>query len=164
LSFVGSYLWRLRQKVGSELVLMPGAMVALQRQDGQVLLTRRRDTGAWCLPAGAAEVGGSFAETAVTELAEETGVEVALADLIPFGCLSEAELHTIRYPNGDLTHCFAICFLAREWSGDPRADSDETTDIQFTDLDRLPKPLDPPAQRALALLESFLGNGEFQVR
>ncbi|HEX3324544.1 MAG TPA: NUDIX domain-containing protein [Solirubrobacterales bacterium] len=162
--FVGSYLWRLRQQVGSELVLMPGAMVALQREDGRVLLTRRRDTGAWCLPAGAAEVGGSFAETAVSELAEETGVEVSPADLIPFGCLSEAELHTIRYPNGDLTHCFAICFLAREWRGDPRADSDETTDIRFADLNRLPEPLDPPAQRALALLESFLGDGKFQVR
>ena len=109
-------------------------------------------------------VGGSFDETAVSELAEETGVEVSPTDLIPFGCLSEAELHTIRYPNGDLTHCFAICFLAREWRGDPRADSDETIDIQFIALDRLPEPLDPPARRALALLESFLGDGEFQVR
>jgi hypothetical protein len=38
------------------------------------------------------------------------------------------------------------------------------TDIRFADLDRLPEPLDPPAQRALALLESFLGDGKFQVR
>jgi 8-oxo-dGTP pyrophosphatase MutT (NUDIX family) len=51
LAFVGSYPWRLRQRVGSELVLMPGAMVALLREDGRVLLTRRRDTGFWCLPA-----------------------------------------------------------------------------------------------------------------
>jgi 8-oxo-dGTP pyrophosphatase MutT (NUDIX family) len=164
LSFVGSYLWRLRQRVGSELVLMPGAMVVLQREDGQVLLTKRRDTGVWCLPAGGAEVGGSFADTAVSELAEETGVDVSSADLVPFGCLSEAELHTIHYPNGDLTHCFAMCFLARRWRGDPRADMDETTAVRFVDLDRLPAPLDPPARRALALLEAFLGDGEFQVR
>ncbi len=162
--FVGSYLWRLRQKIGSELVLMPGAMVALQRRDGQVLLTRREDSGAWCLPAGAAEQSGSFAATAVSELAEETGVEVAPADLVPFGCLSEAELHTISYPNGDLTHCFAICFLAREWRGDPRADLDETTDVRFYDLDRLPNPLDPPSRQALVLLESYLAEGKFQVR
>jgi 8-oxo-dGTP pyrophosphatase MutT (NUDIX family) len=163
MSFVGSYLWRLRQKIGSGLVLMPGAMVALQREDGQVLLTRRQDTGAWCLPAGAAEEGGSFAATAIGELAEETGIEVSAPDLVPFGCLSEAGLHTIRYPNGDLTHCFAMCFLAKEWRGDPRADLDETTEVRFVELNRLPEPLDPPAQRALALLKTFLSDGEFQV-
>jgi NUDIX domain len=42
---------------------MPGAMVALQRKDGGVLLTRRADDGTWCLPAGAAEPSGSFACT-----------------------------------------------------------------------------------------------------
>lgn len=66
-----SYLRRLRQAVGNDLVLMPGAMVALQREDGRVLLTKRADDGTWCLPAGAAEPGGSFTRTAVDELAEE---------------------------------------------------------------------------------------------
>jgi 8-oxo-dGTP pyrophosphatase MutT (NUDIX family) len=89
--YTGSYLWKLRQAVGSELVLMPGAMVALRRDDGAILLTQRADDGHWCLPAGAAEPGGSFARTAIEELREETGVEVAEEDLVPFGCLSEAE-------------------------------------------------------------------------
>lgn len=164
MAFEGSYLWRLRQKVGADLVLMPGAMVALQRPDGEVLLTKRGDTGVWCLPAGAAEEGGSFARTAVSELAEETGLDVSPADLIPFGCLSEAELHTIHYPSGDVTHCFALCFLARTWRGEPQADQDETTDLRFTPLDQPPGPLDPPAKHALSLLEAFLADGEFQVR
>jgi len=73
---------------------MPGAMVAVQRDDQRVLLTKRADT--WCLPAGAAEPGGGFARTAIDELAEETGIEVSERDLIPFGCLSEAEAHTIH--------------------------------------------------------------------
>jgi 8-oxo-dGTP pyrophosphatase MutT (NUDIX family) len=139
-------------------------MVALQREDEQVLLTKRRDTGAWCLPAGAAEEGGSFTATAVSELAEETGVEVSPADLVPFGCLSEAALHTIRYPNGDLTHCFAMCFLARRWRGEPRADLDETTEVRFADLSRPPEPLDSPARQALGLLQAFLADGKFQLR
>jgi 8-oxo-dGTP pyrophosphatase MutT (NUDIX family) len=78
------YLWRLRQTVGNDLVLMPGAMVALQRQDQRVLLTKRADDGTWCLPAGAAEPGGSFARTAIDELAEEAGVTVSEPDLVPF--------------------------------------------------------------------------------
>lgn len=69
-AYKDSYLWRLRQAVGSNLVLMPGAMVAVQREDQRVLLTKRADDGTWCLPAGAAEPGGSFARTAIDELAE----------------------------------------------------------------------------------------------
>jgi 8-oxo-dGTP pyrophosphatase MutT (NUDIX family) len=162
-AFAGSYLWRLRRKVGAELVLMPGAMVVLQRDDGHVLLTRRTDTGEWCLPAGAAEEGGSFARTAVEELSEEAGVEVDPQDLIPFGCLSEAENHTIHYPNGDLTHCFALCFLARSWRGEPMPDNEESTAVCFAPLDGLPEPMWEPSVHALKLLAAYLDGRGFQV-
>jgi 8-oxo-dGTP pyrophosphatase MutT (NUDIX family) len=68
---------------------MSGAMVVVQRPDGRILLTKRSDDGHWCLPAGAAEAGGSFALTAVAELAEEVGLRTELDDLVPFGTLSE---------------------------------------------------------------------------
>lgn len=164
MAYRGSYLWRLRQAIGNDLVLMPGAMVAVQRDDRRILLTKRADDGTWCLPAGAAEPGGSFARTAIDELAEETGVQVAERDLIPFGCLSEAEAHTIHYPNGDVTHCFALCFLARVWQGDPRPDKEESTETRFVDLAAPPEPLHPPTTHALELLEAYLRTGSFQVR
>jgi 8-oxo-dGTP pyrophosphatase MutT (NUDIX family) len=163
LDFADSYLGRLRQRVGSDLVLMPGAIVVLERSDGRVLLTERSDDGSWCLPAGAAEVGGSFAQTAVDELAEETGIEVAAAELIPFGCLSEAEAHTIRYPNGDLTHCFAICFLVRNWHGTPRPDLQESSSVRFVEPGDPPEPMHEPSLHAFALLRNFHRDGTFQV-
>ncbi len=150
--------------MGSELVLIPGAMVALQREDGQVLLTKRTDDGSWCLPAGAAEVGGSFAQTAIDELAEETGVDVAKQDLVPFAWLSVAVEHTIHYPNGDVTHCFAICFLARRWRGEPRPDHEESTAVRFAALDAVPEPTHAPTARALTLLQTYLDTGAFQLR
>jgi 8-oxo-dGTP pyrophosphatase MutT (NUDIX family) len=150
--------------VGSDLVLMPGAMVALQRDDQRVLLTKRADDGTWCLPAGAAEPGGSFARAAIDELAEETGLRVAEDDLIPFGCLSEAEAHTIHYPDGDVTHCFALLFLARAWEGNPRPDQAEATETKFADLAALPEPLHSPTAHALRLLAAYLRSGSFQVR
>jgi 8-oxo-dGTP pyrophosphatase MutT (NUDIX family) len=162
--FEGSYLWQLRQTIGNSLVLMPGAMVALQRDDGRVLLTRRGDDGSWCLPAGAAEPGGSFARTALEEVLEETGVKIAEKDLIPFACLSEAEAHTITYPSGDVTHCFAICFLARKWEGDPRPDHSESTEIRFVEQGNIPSPVHPPTAHALRLLTAYLDSGSFQVR
>jgi 8-oxo-dGTP pyrophosphatase MutT (NUDIX family) len=160
----GSYLWRLRQAIGSELVLMPGAMIALRRDDGQILLTKRADDGTWCLPAGAAEPGGSFARTAMDELREETGIEVAEDDLVPFASLSEAEAHTIHYPNGDITHCFALCFMAERWQGDPHPDREESTEVRFVEPDDLPTPIHPPTAHALELLTAYLNSGRFQVR
>jgi len=162
--FRDSYLGRLRQAVGHDLVLMPGAMVALQRDDQHVLLTKRTDDGTWCLPAGAAEPGGSFARTAIEELAEETGIKVSDADLVPFGCLSEAEAHTIHYPNGDVTHCFALCFLATAWKGDVRPNEEEVTEAKFVDLRTLPEPIHSPTAHALELLAAYHSSGIFQVR
>ena len=66
--FEGPYLWRIRQKVGNELVLMLGASVVVENDAEEVLLLRRSDTGEWCVPAGAAEEGDSFARTAINEL------------------------------------------------------------------------------------------------
>jgi 8-oxo-dGTP pyrophosphatase MutT (NUDIX family) len=164
MTYRGSYLWRLRQAIGHELVLMPGAMVALEEEDGSILLTKRADDGTWCLPAGAAEPGGSFARTAIDELAEETGIEVEKGDLVPFGCLSESEAHTIHYPNGDVTHCFALLFLAKRWRGEPNPNRDEATEAGFFELDTLPEPMHAPTDRALELLAAYRRSGTFQVR
>ncbi len=164
MGFQDSYLGQLRQVIGHDLVLMPGAMVFLREADRKVLLTKRADDGSWCAPAGAAEPGGSFARTAVDELAEETGIEVAEDDLVPFGCLSEAEAHTIHYPNGDVTHCFALCFLVTSWRGEPIPNEDETVEVGFFDPQAPPRPLHSPTAHALELLEDFHRQGTFQVR
>jgi 8-oxo-dGTP pyrophosphatase MutT (NUDIX family) len=161
--FEGSTLWRLRRKVGSDLVLFPGAMVFLVRDDGAVLFTRRVDNGMWCLPAGGAEEGGSFARTAIDELREETGVLVDPADLVGFACLSEAELHTITYPGGDVTHCFAMLFLARRWSGEPQPDGVETAEMRWAAPAAPPSPLEAPAAHAVDLYRAYLRDGAFRV-
>jgi len=110
------------------------------------------------------EAGGSFAATAIDELAEEAGLRVEPSDLVPFATLSEAALHTIRYPSGDATHCFALCFLARRWQGNPRPDGEESTAVRFAALDSLPEPLHPPTEHALDLLRAYLDTGAFQLR
>src|ERR1700748_2103885 len=140
--FEGSYLWRLRQKIGHELVLTPGAAVAAQREDGNVLFIRRGDSGVWALPGGAAEEGGSFARTAVDELREETGLVVGPTDLIPVACFSDAERHTLHYPSADAAHYFSLLFLVRRWEGEPRPDGEETTDLRFAEPTDLPQPFE----------------------
>lgn len=163
MSFEDSYLGKLREKVGSELVLVPGAMVVVQRPDGQILVTKRGDDGHWCLPAGAAEVGGSFAKTAITELAEEVGLSVSIDDLVPFGTLSAAEAHTIRYPSGDVTHCFALLFLVRRWNGTLQVDGEEAVEARFVDPGRLPAPMLKPAIEAIDLFRAYVATDRFQL-
>jgi 8-oxo-dGTP pyrophosphatase MutT (NUDIX family) len=162
MAFRESYLGRLRQRVGSDLVLMPGAMV-VQDGDDEIVLTKRADDGHWCLPAGAAEVDGSFAKTAIAEVAEEVGLELAPEDLIPFGSLSTAEAPTIHYPNGDLTHCFALLFLVRRWRGEVTADGDEAVEARFVELDHLPEPIRAPAAMAIEMFRAYLSSGRFQL-
>lgn len=53
------------------------------------------------------------------ELKEEAGIDITESGLLSFGCLSEAELHTTHYPNGDVTHCFALLFPAERWAVSP---------------------------------------------
>ncbi len=163
MSFEGSYLWRLRQKVGHDLVLTPGAAVAAQRADGRVLFALRGDDRTWCLPGGAAEEGGSFARTAIDELREETGLRVEPADLIPVACFSDAERHTLHYPSGDVAHYFSLLFLARRWEGEPTPDGEETTDLRFAEPTDLPQPFEASTARAVELLLAYLRSGVFQV-
>jgi 8-oxo-dGTP pyrophosphatase MutT (NUDIX family) len=163
LPFEGSYLWRLRQKAGRDLVLMPGAAVAVQREDGRVLFGRRSDNGAWALPGGGAEEGGSFARTAIDELREETGLVVEAADLIPAACFSDAARHTLHYPNGDVAHYFSMCFLVRHWEGEARADGEEMLELRFADPAELPQPFEDSTARVVELLLAYLRTGKFQI-
>jgi 8-oxo-dGTP pyrophosphatase MutT (NUDIX family) len=159
-----SYVGALRRHVGSRLLLLPGAQVLLVDPAGRVLFQQRADSGVWELPAGACEPGSDFAGTAVRELWEETGLEVDRADLVPFGSLSDPGVHTLTYPNGDVTQCFALCFLARRWRGEPVPDPRESLGTVFRDPGDPPRPLHPPTAVVLEMFHTFLATGRFQAR
>jgi 8-oxo-dGTP pyrophosphatase MutT (NUDIX family) len=162
-SYVGSYAWRMRQKIGHDLLLIPAAFLFLRREDGAVLFAQRTDDGTWCIPAGVSEEGSSFADTAVTELREETGCVVDPDDLTAVASYSEAETHTLHYPSGHVSHSFAIVFTASRWSGEPRPDGEETTAMRWADPADPPTPVHGPSSHALALYLAWLRERTFQV-
>lgn len=60
--------------------------------DGRILLIRREDTGLWSMPAGAVDVGETWANCARRELEEETSVGGQVVDLLAlfdFGLLRD---------------------------------------------------------------------------
>jgi 8-oxo-dGTP pyrophosphatase MutT (NUDIX family) len=106
--YVGSYIWKMRQKVGKELMLLPAAGVVIEK-DGRFLLVFNKDFQGWVFPGGYAEVGQSFEETAVREAEEEAGIVAKKSDLELIGTISGNGFKT-EYPNGDRTQPFSVLF------------------------------------------------------
>lgn len=163
MGFEGSSLWKVRQRVGSDLLLWPGSTVLLEREDWYVLLGLRCDTGAWAMPGGGAEEGSSFLDTAVSEVREEVGLEVDPSDLVAFASISTPADHLITYPGGDRTHYFGLWFVARRWTGEPIPDDEEFTRVGWFDRSDLPAPLFHSTAVAFDLYARYLERGVFQA-
>ena len=83
-----------------------GVDAAMFDGDGRVLLVQRRDSGRWCLPGGAAEVGESPSTAVEREAREETGLTVRATRL-----LAVFDNHTfgVRSAIGHIYHVVFRC-------------------------------------------------------
>lgn len=106
-------------------------------EDGRVLLIRRGAEplkGEWSIPGGMLELGESLAAGVAREMAEETGVEVRVLDLIEvFDRVFYADGDTEKLsavPNGKNTrpryHYVIADYLCARAGGEVRAGSDVT--------------------------------------
>lgn len=106
--------------------LLPGAC-ALIVQDDRVLLQRRADSGNWSMPGGVMEIGETIAETAVREVREETGLDVALTGIL--GLYTDPG-HVIAYSDGEVRQEFVVAYTAQVIGGALRV-SDESTELRW---------------------------------
>lgn len=79
------------------------------------------------------EIGESAAETAIREIKEETGYDVKIDELI--GVYTK---YFQAYPNGDQAQAIVIFFKFSIVGGNTKIDGDETLDLQFFPLDKMP--------------------------
>lgn len=127
----------------------------LRRHEGrrQVLLGRKKrglGTGYWVGLGGKLEPGESAEEAAVREVAEESGLEMAVSDLDRRGDL------LYLFPSRESWSQRSTVFVATSWHGEP-AESDELVPAWF-DLDRLP--LDQMWDDARRWLPAVLDGGQ----
>ena len=150
------YIEELRAVVGPRPLITAGVVVVVLRGN-TVLLDMRRDSRKWGLPGGLKELGESMEEAARRELLEETGLLAKRVRLLAL-CSGPEFAHT--YPNGDRIDQVAALYQALEVEGDPRAGEQESLEVRYFAVDRLPSPIEPLSERLLALaLETFSGDG-----
>jgi ADP-ribose pyrophosphatase YjhB (NUDIX family) len=113
--------------------LVVAASAVVTDDEGRILLQRRRDNARWAVPGGVMELGESIADTAVREVKEETGFDVAIERLV--GIYSDPG-HVVAYSDGEVRQQFSICFACRIVAGEATA-SDESTEVGFFEPDEL---------------------------
>jgi ADP-ribose pyrophosphatase YjhB (NUDIX family) len=125
---VSDYVRRLRERIGTELLLLPSVSVLLQDTEGRLLLVRHADSGLWGLIGGAVEVDERPAEAAVRETEEETGLLVELTRLVT---VLGGPRFRVSYANGDEAAYVTIVYEARVAGGVERIDGDEIAELEW---------------------------------
>jgi len=139
------YIKKMRKHIGHERLLIVGASVFVHK-DGKLLLQKRMDNGCWSDHGGCCEPGENVEETAKRELNEETGLIANKLELI--GVFSGKDLD-YTYPNGDMVSNVNIAFLCEDFTGDLIYQTNETSDLKWFELGKLPESISPPVVPAL---------------
>lgn len=95
---VSPYLKSLRERVGSDLLLLPAVSAVIRNDVGDVLLALSHGDDQWGLIGGGLEPGEEPISAITREIREELGVEAEVEQII--GAYGGAGMF-ITYPNGD---------------------------------------------------------------
>ena len=137
------YIKWLRKDVGHKKILLNCAGAVIVRE-GKILLQRRADNGKWGLVGGLLELTETYAQAAVREVREETGLEVALTSF-----LGIYHNHAMEWSNGDRAHTIGAYYTAEIRSGELRTD-EESLELRFFPPEELPELFAEDHRAALA--------------
>lgn len=124
------------------------AVFAVVENDGQLLLTKRENTGykdGWyTMPSGHLEDGETVQEAAVRELQEETGLEANVADTeVAHVCHNKEELEY-----------FNFYVIIKKWSGTPtNAEPESCSEVAWYPKEALPEKLIAYVRDAVARID-----------
>ncbi len=135
--------------MATERFRMRVAVFLILEKDGAVWLQRRANTGYrdghYDLPAGHVDGGESAHSAMLREAKEETGVDIAPADL--------SGVHVLH--NNDGIEYIDIFFRATKWEGEPKnMEPQKSDDAGWFALDALPSPITPHVESALKHIQN----------
>lgn len=132
---MSDYIQWIRSKVGHEPVILVGVCVVISNENSEILLQRRSDNGAWCLPGGHMEVGETAKATVEREVREEMSIDVAVKDFV--GVYTNRKI--ITYASGDQSFPIGI-FFTGSIQGTP-APNHEVLEVKYFAKESLPEKL-----------------------
>ena len=147
-----SYILELRALVGHRPIICPGSTVLILDDQNRVLLQHRTDTKTWGTIGGSSELGESLEETAIREALEEA--DVTILELEFLGVLS-GKKYFFEYPNGDQIYNVGAVYVSQNWTGTPKADGLEGSEVKFFALDEIPMFHGSMTQAALEMLKKY---------
>jgi ADP-ribose pyrophosphatase YjhB (NUDIX family) len=99
-------------------------------KDDKVLLIRRAKpprSGQWSIPGGAQELGETVRDTALREVKEETGLDIAVTDFIEVVDFIE------RDDAGDVLYHYTLVDWSAEWRDGEAIPGDDVSEILWID-------------------------------
>lgn len=129
---IPEFIVRLRERVGHDLLWLPGITAVVRNRD-DVLLVRRSDNGQWAPVTGIVDPGEHPARTAEREVLEETGVTCRVEALVWVN-VTDPTVHQ----NGDHAQYLDHTFLCSYVGGDAYAADDESFEVRWFPLGELP--------------------------
>jgi ADP-ribose pyrophosphatase YjhB (NUDIX family) len=150
------YWKRLRQAIGSEQLILPGAAGAIIK-DKQVLLVKHGALKKWQLPGGLMELNESIETTIQREIKEELNLDMEVEKLI---CVLSSPEWIIEFPNGDKIQQLTFFFLLKGDFDecDIKLQNEEIYEYNFFPLDAIPEDTMECCKEKIKCLKEF--NGE----
>lgn len=163
MGYIGSYVWKLRQKVGSARIITATVDVLPVNSEGEIKFVYVEHLKWWSVVGGHVEEGDSWASAALHELEEEAGIIARKDDLELFATISGPG-RVYRYADGE-TQPFTNIYLCRSWQneGDP-IDTEEVQKTRWMSIDEARKHgTNPHVERILDAYERYLKTGKAQA-
>ncbi len=163
MSYVGSYMWNLRQKAGNMRILTATVDVLPINAKGEVKLVYAPHVNGWSCVGGHVEPGDSWSSAALHELEEEAGIVASESDLIPFGAISGPE-RIFHYQDGD-SQPFTLCFCIQHWHHEgEQTDKEEIPENGWFSIDdALQMDITPWCRNILLGYQGYLETHTFQM-
>jgi mutator protein MutT len=133
---MSNYYQEIRNKVGSDLILMPSVAGIIRNEAREILFQNKGNGEKWSLPAGAIELGEAPAEAVVREVWEETGLHVVPKRLL--GVYGGKEFR-YEYPNGHKVEYVVFVFECIPVGGEHNPIDSETAELRYFSTEDMPE-------------------------
>lgn len=131
---ISSYIKKLRQHIGNELLILPSVTAIIFDENNRILLARHADTGRWVAPGGSIEPNEKPVDAVIREALEETGLIVEPTKIL--GVFGGREFEIV-YSNGDRVTYVMTVYDCKIAGGELKPDNSETVELRYVAAEEL---------------------------